>query len=51
MPSDPYAVLRALVRAEAARSTRKPPPSALEDPPGPETGEHPPPAPDEPERD
>ncbi|MEU5092135.1 hypothetical protein [Streptomyces sp. NPDC021356] len=25
MPSDPYAVLRALVRAEAARSTPEPP--------------------------
>ncbi|WP_267882536.1 hypothetical protein [Streptomyces griseus] len=26
MPSDPYAVLRALLRAEAARSTPKPHP-------------------------
>jgi hypothetical protein len=25
MPSDPYAVLRALLRAEAVRSTPKPP--------------------------
>ncbi|WP_314222977.1 hypothetical protein [Streptomyces zaehneri] len=24
MPTDPYAILRALLRAEAARSTRKP---------------------------
>ena len=27
MPTDPYAVLRALLRAEAARNTPKPPPN------------------------
>ncbi|MET8452403.1 hypothetical protein [Streptomyces sp. NPDC005209] len=29
MPTDPYAVLRALLRAEAARSTSKPKPEAV----------------------
>lgn len=33
MPNDPYAVLRALLRAEAARTTRKPSPSTERDRP------------------
>ncbi|MEU2773210.1 hypothetical protein ABZ646_09795 [Streptomyces sp. NPDC007162] len=32
MPSDPYAVLRALLRAEAVRSTPKPQEKAAEPP-------------------
>nr|WP_281200328.1 hypothetical protein [Streptomyces antibioticus] len=33
MPVDPYAVLRALLRAEAARSAPKPPAAQEEKPP------------------
>ncbi|MFD8424200.1 hypothetical protein [Streptomyces sp. NPDC059466] len=37
MPNDPYAVLRALLRAEAARNAPKPNPDAVR-PPGPDEG-------------
>ncbi|MFK4106010.1 hypothetical protein ACI2L1_39335 [Streptomyces sp. NPDC019531] len=33
MPTDPYAILRALLRAEAARSTPKPPTAKRKRPP------------------
>ncbi|MET8247495.1 hypothetical protein ABZV31_25585 [Streptomyces sp. NPDC005202] len=47
MPSDPYAVLRALLRAEAVRSIRRP---HVKDPHQPEPREQRPPAPEERER-
>jgi hypothetical protein len=52
MPSDPYAVLRALLRAEAARRTPAATPEPrLKEPHRPEPGVHRPPAPGEPEHD
>ncbi|GHF95489.1 hypothetical protein GCM10018787_50260 [Streptomyces thermodiastaticus] len=46
MPHDPYAALRALVRAEAVRSTRRQPPPDSEQEPVPEPEPEPVPEPE-----